>query len=100
VLGLVTEDVAELALREIALAIVIAFTATLGTIGVVVWALLRAGRLPSPMSLVVALSLLSVIALIGFIFTSNESLLTIAATGVGALAGAVSTEFRHHDKDT
>lgn len=93
------DDVRELALREIALAIVVAFVATLGTIGIVVWALLRAGRLPSPMSLVVALALLSVIALIGFIFTSSESLLTIAATGVGALASAVSTEFKSDKRD-
>jgi hypothetical protein len=100
VIASAAEAVDEVAVRELALAVVIAFVLTMATAGVVVWALLRAGRLPSPMALVVALSLLSMLALGAFVFTNNESLLTITATGVGALAGAVSTQFRRPDDDT
>lgn len=86
----------EATLRELALALVIAFVLTMATVGVAMWAILRAGRLPSPMSLVVALALLSMLALVAFVFTGTESLLTITATGVGALAGAVSAQFGDH----
>lgn len=94
-----SDAVGDLALRELAWAIVVGFVATLMTVGIVVWALLRAGRLPAPMALVVALALLSTISLVGFVFTSKESMLTVAATGVGALAGAVSAQFNSHSND-
>jgi uncharacterized membrane protein len=65
---------------------------------VLVWALLRAARHPAPTSLVVALSLLTLVALIGFVATQAESLVAVASAGIGALAGAVSAQFRQPDK--
>lgn len=94
----ITDAASDATLRELAVAIVVAFVLTMATVGVATWAILRAGRLPSPMSLVVALALLSMLALVAFVFTGTESLLTITATGVGALAGAVSTQFRGKDE--
>jgi hypothetical protein len=58
-----------------------------------VWALLRAAEYPAPSALVVALSLLTFLALAGSIATSSTELVTLAATGIGALAGAVSSQF-------
>ena len=42
------------------------------------WAILRAGRMPQPGALVTALSLLTFIAVLGFIFTQAESLVALA----------------------
>lgn len=58
------------------------------------WAILKAGRLPHPSSLITALSLLTFLALIGFLLTEAESLVALASAGVGAIAGAVTTSFK------
>ena len=60
-----------------------------------IWALLRAGTLPTPLALTMALALLGLVALAGFIATDKEGLGTISATAIGALASAVSTQFEH-----
>lgn len=60
---------------------------------VFVWAILRAARYESPASLVVALSLLTFLSLAGAIASGSTELTTLAATGIGALAGAVSAQF-------
>jgi hypothetical protein len=58
-----------------------------------VWAILRAAQYEAPASLVVALSLLTFLALAGAIAGGSTELTTLAATGLGALAGAVSSQF-------
>lgn len=75
---------------ELGAEIVVGLLAVLFIMAVVVFALLRAARHPPPVSLIVSLSLLSTIALITFALTELAVLGTIAATGIGALAGAVS----------
>jgi hypothetical protein len=63
-----------------------------------VWAMIRVSH-REPSSLVtVTLGLLTLVALGAFVLTSSEILGTIAATGVGALAGAVSNLFDHGRK--
>ena len=66
-------------------------------------AVLRAARYPHPTSMVTALSLLTLIALIGLGLTDGETATTfgtISATGIGALAGAVTSTFgRNNDKE-
>ena len=52
--------------------------------------LLAAGRYPPNVGLVISLSLLTLLALVGFMSTGNDTLGAIAAGGVGALAAAVS----------
>lgn len=65
-----------------------------------VHALQRAAHQPAPTSLVTAISLLALIALFGVAFTRNESLETISAAAIGALAGALSTTFaRQNDEE-
>lgn len=49
-------------------------------------------------SLIAALSLLTFIALTAAVITSNPALETIAATGIGAIAGAVSQAFSNENK--
>lgn len=58
-----------------------------------VWAILRAAKYEAPSSLIVALSLLTFLSLAGAISTGETELITLAATGIGALAGAVSAQF-------
>lgn len=50
----------------------------------------RSTNLPRSHTLISALALLTFVALMASILTSDSSLETIAATGVGAIAGAVS----------
>jgi len=61
---------------------------------ILVLGLLRAGKLPPSVALVISLSLLTLVAMVGFIATINDSnsaeLATLAGTGLGALAGAVT----------
>jgi tellurite resistance protein TehA-like permease len=57
------------------------------------WAILRAGAYPPQVGLIIALSLLSLVALGIGAATSSETALTIAATGVGALAASVTATF-------
>ena len=53
-----------------------------------------ATSVPQPVTtLISVLGILSVVALIGALFTSSESAYTIAATGVGAFAGALTAKF-------
>lgn len=65
----------------------------IGLASVFVWAILRAARYEAPSSLIVALSLLTFLALTGAIVADSTELTTLAATGIGALAGAVSAQF-------
>jgi hypothetical protein len=51
------------------------------------------------MPLIVALSVVTVIALAGYVLTEDAPLATIAATGVGALAGALSATFTSKPAD-
>lgn len=53
-------------------------------------AIVGADRLLHPKSPVVALSLLTFVALIGFIAVASESLAAIAASGVDVIAAAAS----------
>jgi hypothetical protein len=66
--------------------------------------LFRAGKLPHPAPLVISLSLLAIVALVGGLITGSGDAYTIAATGIGALAGALSVAskgtIRDKDSDT
>lgn len=60
-----------------------------------VWALLRAAYFPAPVALVVALSTLSLTSIGAAMLTGNGDFVTLSATGIGALAGAVSATYQH-----
>jgi hypothetical protein len=61
---------------------------------VFVRALVSAGRLPPPAALVTALAVLTMLSIAGGIFSDNDEAWTIAAAGIGALAGSVTAVFR------
>lgn len=69
----------------------------IGVVAVFVYALLRTAHYPLSTTLVLALSMLTLIALVSFAITGSETLGTIAAAGVGALAGAVAQQFNKDD---
>lgn len=62
--------------------------------GLVAWfmskAMIKAAEFPDPQPLVIALALLTLIALLGALVSGNENAYTLAATGLGAIAGAVT----------
>ena len=66
----------------------------IGTTVLIAWAVLRAAKYPPPTSLITALSLLSLLAILGGIATNNNAAWTIGAAGVGALAGSVTALFQ------
>lgn len=61
------------------------------------FAVLRAARYPHPTAMVTALALLTLLALLGLGIADGEAANTfgtLAATGMGALAGAVTSQFQ------
>ena len=81
------------AFRFLALEVIIGLGILLVLFGIFAFAILRAGRLPHPSSLITALCLLTFLALVGFVLTEAESLVALASAGVGAIAGAVTSTF-------
>jgi len=78
------------AVGVIAMAIILILAAAI----LMTWAVLRAATLPPPTALITSLSLLSLFATAGGIVTNNNAAWTIAAAGVGALAGSVTSLFQ------
>ena len=58
------------------------------------WAILRSAKYPPPAALITSLTLLTLFAVAGGIATNNDEAWTIAAAGVGALAGSVTSIFQ------
>jgi chromate transport protein ChrA len=67
-------------------------------VGVFVFALLRTAQYPPSTTLVLSLSMLTLVALVGFAITRTETLGTISAAGIGALAGSVTAQFAKDDE--
>ena len=61
---------------------------------VISFAVLRASKYPPPTALITALSLLTLFAIAGGIASRNDEAWTIAAAGIGALAGSVTSMFQ------
>jgi Mn2+/Fe2+ NRAMP family transporter len=53
-----------------------------------------AENVPDPQPLVIALALLTLLALLGALVTGNENAYTLSATGLGAIAGAVTATWK------
>jgi hypothetical protein len=84
-----TDNDAVFALLIITITLVAAAAAWLLTRSMV-----RAATLPDPQPLVVAIALLTLVALLGALVTGNESAYTLAATGLGAIAGALTATYK------
>lgn len=82
-----------------------AFTAAaiiIVSVAIVTFAVLRAANYPHPTSMVTALSLLTLLSLMGLGITDGEAANTfgtLAATGIGAIAGAVTSQFQAKQTD-
>ena len=61
--------------------------------GVLAFVLLRAASRQADAMITVALSILTLVAVVGFVVTENEALVTLAGAGFGALAGALTHLF-------
>lgn len=70
----------------------LAFVAVI--VGAVMFALLRAASRAPDAMITISLSVLTLVAIAGFIATRSETLGAIAASGVGALGGALTAIFK------
>jgi hypothetical protein len=65
-----------------------------GIAGVAAWflskSMIRAAEFPDPQPLIIALGILTLVALLGALVTGKSDAYTLAATGMGAIAGAVT----------
>jgi len=61
---------------------------------VISFAILRASKFPPPTALITALTLLTLFSVAGGIASRNDEAWTIAAAGIGALAGSVTSMFQ------
>lgn len=77
-------------------AIVVTIVVVLGVAFALTWAILRAAKYPAPTLMVTTLAILTMLCIIG-LGTAGEATEqifgTLAATGMGALAGAVTSQF-------
>lgn len=66
------------------------------------WAVVRAAQHAPPTTMIVAVAVLTLLALVGLAVTDGETSSTfgtLAAMGMGALAGSVASLFQHNRKD-
>ena len=77
----------------------VALVAVAAIVGLIVWALLRATSRRVDIGVVVAVTILTAISIFGFIATQAEALITLAGTGLGALAGAITNLLGGDDAD-
>jgi hypothetical protein len=68
--------------------------ATVGITFVFVWALLKAAQFVPQVGLVLSLSVLSLVSILAAVAIRDSEFITLAATGIGALAGAVSATYQ------
>jgi len=77
-----------------AVAFVLGVAMILGAAIIMSFAIIRASKYPPPAALITSLTLLTLFAVAGGIATNNDEAWTIAAAGVGALAGSVTSIFQ------
>jgi hypothetical protein len=71
----------------------------LGIAILLVFGLIRAGMLSPSVALVIALSILALVSILGFMLVRDAELITVAGTAVGAIAGAVTAVWSAEKKD-
>lgn len=84
-------------LEVIGLEIVAAMALGAVLAGVIAFSLLRAASKDQAGMVTIAVSILTMVAIVGFVATSQEALVTLAGAGMGALAGAVTNLFGKPD---
>lgn len=77
----------------------IAEVALLGIGFILVWAILKVRNQPAPAMLTVTLGLLTLTCVLAFALTRMEVLGTLAATGLGAIAGSLTNTLQSHRKN-
>ena len=77
-------------LQALGIEVVLALVLIAIIAGLVVFALLRAASRKIDIGVIVAVTILTLIAIVGFVLTQQEALITLAGTGLGALAGAIT----------
>lgn len=93
-------DIPDFELSWEMVAILVAAEIALLGIGVgLVWAIVKVRSEPAPAMLTITLGLLTLVSLLAFVLTRQNVLATLAATGLGALAGSLTNVLqrpRHH----
>lgn len=81
------------------LTLAIAELALLGIGFILVWAILKVRDQPAPAMLTVSLGLLTLTCVLAFALTRMEVLGTLAATGLGAIAGSLTNVLQSNNKN-
>jgi hypothetical protein len=95
-------ELSEVELTPVVIAIIIAIEVALIAIGIVlVWAIIKVRNQPAPAMLTVTLGLLTLVCILGYILSNSNVLGTLAATGLGALAGSLTNvlQVRNDNKE-
>ena len=93
-------NLGEQELTPIIVAVIIAIELALMVIGcVLVWAIIKVRYQPAPAMLTITLGLLTLVCILGYTLTNSNVLGTLAATGIGALAGSLTNVLQGRNKD-
>lgn len=93
--GIPSDDALELLGVEVIAALVLVAIIS----GLVVFGLLWSASRKVDIGVIVAVTILTLVAIIGFIISQEEALITLAGTGLGALAGAITNIIGDNKKD-
>lgn len=70
------------------------------TVGIgLVWAIIKVRHEPAPAMLTITLGLLTLVCILGYFLSKDNTLGTLAGAGLGALAGSLTNVLQRKDKD-
>jgi hypothetical protein len=86
--------------HELVVVIIIALVVALLVIGLgLVWAIIKVRHEPAPAMLTITLGLLTLVCILGYFVTRDNTLGTLAGAGLGALAGSLTNVLQGRNKD-
>ena len=92
-------DLSDVSIKVLVILVIAIILYTVIITGLFTYTLIRTQQFPPTSALVSALSLLTFIALSASIVTRSQAMETIAATGIGAIAGALSHQVTHRGNE-
>jgi hypothetical protein len=84
---------------QLLIILIAAVLAVLGLGFVMIWAIVKVRNQPAPAMLTITLGLLTLVSILAFSLTRNNVLGTLAATGLGALAGSLTNVLQSYRED-
>lgn len=79
--------------------LVIIEIAVIGIGAGLVWAIIKVRDQPAPAMLTITLGLLTLVCIVGYFLSKDNTLGTLAGAGLGALAGSLTNVLQNRNKD-